>query len=150
MKTITTSIILKANSEQVWNVLLDFGQYANWNPFIQKIKGKAELGAQLENSIHLPGKDAQVFKPEVIMLKKNQHFAWRGMLFIKGLFDGEHHFRLIALPDGNTKLIHEEFFAGLLVKPILKMVGEQTLQGFEAMNEALAKRLGTLYQATTP
>ena len=41
---------------------------------------------------------------------------------------------------GRCRFEHFETFSGLLVAPILWMVGDATRQGFEAMNRALKAR----------
>lgn len=141
MKSITTAITIQANPEQVWAVLTDFSQYPRWNPFIQKITGDPILGSILENHIYLDDNKPQIFKPEIIILEENSHFAWIGKLFFKGLFDGEHHFKLTRQEDGSTQLVHEEFFTGILVGLIFSMIKEKTREGFEAMNTALAEEV---------
>ncbi|MFK7971677.1 MAG: SRPBCC family protein [Bacteroidia bacterium] len=141
MKKITTAITLNASPEQVWEVLMNFEAYPSWNPFITSIQGEAKLGNQLVNTINIEGQKQQVFKPEIIALKPGKHFAWRGKLFVKGLFDGEHHFHLQPNSDGNTEFIHEEMFSGMLAGPLMSMIGEKTRNGFEAMNHALAEQV---------
>lgn len=140
MKNIQTEIIINASAEKVWNILTDFAKYHEWNPFIKNSKGEARVGATLENSMHLEGQKPQIFKPKVLEARPNQSFRWLGSLFIKGLFDGEHYFRLEPLNENQVKLIHGENFSGILVGMILKMVGEATEQGFIKMNEALKAR----------
>jgi hypothetical protein len=148
MKTIQTTIHIQASPEQVWKVLMDFEAYPAWNHFIKRIEGTAKKGAILEVEIQPKGMKAQLFKPEVIAQEANRHFAWLGKLFVKGLFDGEHHFRLAPQADGSTMFFHEERFKGLLVRPLLALIGDNTLTGFEAMNQALADRITTINKQT--
>ncbi|MDY9920045.1 MAG: SRPBCC family protein [Proteiniphilum sp.] len=44
-KEIRTEIIIRATSEKIWDILTDFENYPNWNPFITFIKGKVEEGS---------------------------------------------------------------------------------------------------------
>jgi hypothetical protein len=60
-----------------------------------------------------------------------------GHLLIPGLFDGEHIFVLEPIEHNRVKFVHREEFRGVLVGLILRMVGESTRRGFEAMNQAL-------------
>ena len=59
---------------------------------------------------------------------------------VAGLFDGEHGFRVVPEDVGRCRFEQFETFTGLLVAPILWMVGDATRQGFEAMNRALKAR----------
>ncbi len=140
MKSLKTEIIINAPAKKVWQILMDFGAYAEWNPFIRSVKGKAEVGSQLVNTLHLEGQKPQVFKPTVLEVKEEQSFQWLGHLFVKGLFDGNHYFKLETIAPNKTRFIHGENFSGLLVSPIMKMIGQSTLQGFEKMNVALKER----------
>lgn len=141
MKRIETKITINATPGQVWATLVNFQEYPDWNPFIVKLKGEAIAGTKLEAHLKIGNKDPQVFKPKVLVCRPNEAFRWRGKLFVRGLFDGEHYFKLRALPNGQTALTHGERFSGILSGPILKMIGADTVQGFERMNEALRERV---------
>ncbi len=137
MKELTTEIIIDATPNQVWNILMAKEEYPNWNPFIKSIKGSTEKGKQIEVSIQPPGSKPMVFKPTVLRNETAKEFRWLGHLFVKGLFDGEHYFKLEATKANQTKFTHGEAFTGILSGVLLKMIGENTLKGFIAMNEAL-------------
>lgn len=140
MRHLETSITIQAPAEKVWATLLDFQSYAEWNPFIRSIQGEATVGTYLENTLHLDGQKPQVFRPEVLRVEEEKEFRWRGKLFVKGLFDGEHYFLLKSVDEQTTQLIHGEHFSGLLSAVIMRMIGDQTQKGFHAMNEALKQR----------
>jgi hypothetical protein len=141
MKQLETEITINAAPSAVWKVLMDFKAYGEWNPFVVSIKGKADVAAYLKTSIKMEGKKPMDFEPEVLVVRTNQEFRWKGKMFVKGLFDGEHYFILEEKEDGRTELIHGELFTGILAGLILKMIKEDTLKGFESMNEALKIRV---------
>jgi hypothetical protein len=141
MRQLQTSIIIEARPAQVWKTLTAFEQYPDWNPFIVKLSGQPQAGAQLEAHLKIGSKPPQVFKPRVLVCKPEQEFRWLGKLFVRGLFDGEHYFQLEAMPNGHTRLLHGEHFSGLLAGPVLRMIEADTRQGFEAMNAALKGRV---------
>ena len=41
MKELKTTIEINASPAKVWEVLLDFEKYPDWNPFIKNIRGNA-------------------------------------------------------------------------------------------------------------
>lgn len=137
MKRIETRVIINASPEQVWSTLTDFEAYPEWNPFIVNLKGKPAVGTTLEAHLKLGNKAPQVFKPEVLVAQAGSEFRWRGKLFVRGLFDGEHYFKLRPLKGGQTELIHGEQFSGLLSGLIMSRIHAETVQGFELMNTAL-------------
>lgn len=137
MKQLETKILINAAPSLVWKVLMDFDNYPKWNPFVVSIKGKAEVGTYLENKIQMSEKKSMDFKPEVLVVSTNEEFRWKGKMFVKGLFDGEHYFLLQENENGSTELVHGELFTGLLGDVIFKMIKKETLEGFEKMNKAL-------------
>jgi hypothetical protein len=141
MKRIETRVLINARPEQVWSTLTDFEAYPDWNPFIVKLKGKPVVGTTLGVHLKLGNKTPQVFKPKVLVAQRGGEFRWRGKLFVRGLFDGEHYFKLRPLKDGQTELTHGEQFSGLLAGLIMRMIHAETVQGFGLMNRALRARV---------
>lgn len=138
MKNLETTIVINANKKQVWETLMSFEEYPDWNPFIKQIawKGKDQLDITID-----PGdKKPMQFKPIVLKNHDQKEFRWIGKLFLKGIFDGEHYFKLQSIGENQTKLIHGENFKGIFSRLILKFIGEDTLSGFNRMNVALKKR----------
>lgn len=113
-RAIETSILIAAPASRVWSVLMDFGGYPAWNPFIRTIKGEQRTGARLEVGIEPPGLTAQTFRPIVVEVEPERVFSWRGSLPIPGLFVGVHRFALSA-EGSNTRFEHSEQFSGLLI-----------------------------------
>lgn len=141
MKTIATEITINAAPEQVWEVLMNHEAYPNWNPFILKVSGEPVVGQTISTTIQIEGRKPDNFTPTVLKNETGKEFRWLGSAFIKGLFDGEHYFKLEAISANQTKLIHGENFSGLLAGMVMKKIGDSTLKGFEAMNAALKKEV---------
>lgn len=137
MKNLKTEITINASAATVWNILMDHQSYSDWNPFIKSISGETSVGNTLEVFIEPPNQKGMTFKPEVLANSTQTEFRWVGRLFVKGLADGEHYFQLEKIDDNTTKLMHGENFSGLLAGLLMKMMREDTLKGFNAMNEAL-------------
>jgi len=140
---IATSIEISATPERVWNVLLDFARYPDWNPFVRSIEGLPAEGATLKVSIHPPNGKAMEFRPVVLRHRAGREFRWKGKLLLPGVFDGEHYFVLTPGADGATLFTHGENFSGLLVPLFRGALDSGTKAGFEAMNLALKQRLET-------
>lgn len=134
-----TRIHIRATAQQIWTVLMDFERYPQWNPFIRKLQGFAEPGQTLRVEVLPVGGQPMKFKPKVLVVQKAHELRWLGRFLFKGLFDGEHYFRLESVSDG-VVFIHGENFRGLLVPLFRRMLQQQTLAGFSAMNEALRQR----------
>ena len=141
MKELRTQIEIQAPHQRVWETLTDFESYPLWNPFIQEIHGKLEVGEQLEVHLSPPQGQKMVFRPILTRLDPGRSYRWRGKLLLPGVFDGEHIFELEGEDDsGGVTLIHREQFEGILVGLLWKSVDNSVRAGFEAMNGALKTR----------
>ena len=134
-KQIETSITINASKEKIWKILTDFEKYPEWNPFIKSVTGEVKVGNQIQ--IKLQG---MTFKPMVLTLKENTELKWLGYLWFKGLFDGEHKFKLTDNGNGTTNFEQSENFSGILVKLFAKSLDKDTKNGFEQMNKELKLR----------
>jgi hypothetical protein len=138
---LSTEIRLDAPPETVWRVLTDFAAYPDWNPFVTSLAGDLRLGARLTARIVLPGTRGMTLRPTVVALEPPARLAWLGHLFVPGLFSGRHSFTLEPLPDGGTRLLHEERFSGVLVPLVWPGMATATRAGFVSFNEALKARV---------
>jgi hypothetical protein len=136
--TIHTSVTIAAEPRAVWEVLVDFAAYHEWNPFVLEAEGDARVGSVLTVRIQPPGGKAMTHRPTVIAAEPGARLRWHGRLPIPGLFDARHEFALLPQGDG-TLFRHSEVFDGLLV-PVLRSTLERTEHGFHAMNQAIRTR----------
>lgn len=139
MYEIKTEVVLNAPIEKVWAILTDLETWSEWNPFIIQASGDATVGSKLTNTL-VNNEKPMVFQPVVTELEINKKFAWLGSAFAGG-FKGRHYFALEAINHNQVKLTHGETFFGWLVWLIFPLIKQQTLQGFERMNEALKLRI---------
>ncbi len=143
MTTLSHAVTVAAPAETVWRVLTDFAAYPEWNPFIPEIAGDLREGARLRVRIAPSGRSPMTFRPRVLEAAPPRVFRWLGHLFVPGLFDGEHRFRIEPLAE-RCRFTQEEEFRGLLAPLLLRAIGAATERGFAAMNEALRSRAEAL------
>ena len=144
---------IDAPPEVVWDVLLEFESYPEWNPFVRAIEGEPTEGERLRVRIDPPNSRGMTFKPEVIAVEENRRLVWLGRLVVPFAFDGYHEFHLEPIDDGGepsgarrTRLLHRETFRGALVPLLLDQ--ESLEAGFAAMNAAVKKRAEARVEAT--
>ncbi len=133
--TITTTIRINANVQDVWKVLTNFEDYKHWNPFIKRISGHLKEGQILDVTIN-----KMSFKPKVLYVEKDKGFEWIGHLIIPRLFDGKHHFKLTTV--GNEICFEQlECFSGILVPLFKHKINKDFKNQFTAMNKALKQHV---------
>jgi len=138
---IRTEIEIAASADRVWQILTDFTSYPEWNPFITRIAGQLAVGSRLDAFLQPPGSRGIGFKPTVVALVPGRELQWLGKLLSRGVFDGEHSFRIEPLTQERVRFIQEERFSGILTfPPLFRVLTNGTQEGFTAMNQALKQR----------
>lgn len=140
MQRIETETTIDAPPAAVWEALVDFERYPEWNPFL-RVRGRPNLGAHLLVELRPPDGRATQFRPTVTVADAGRELRWLGHLFVAGLYDGEHEFRLEDDGAGGTRFVHAETFRGLLVPLVNRLIGKRVERGFVAMNTALKRRV---------
>ena len=107
---------------------------------MQRASGEVAVGKKLVVYLKPPGGMGMSFKPRVLKVDPNREFRWLGHLIVKGIFDGEHIFEIEPTGDAKCIFVQREEFSGILVSPMLAMVGKSTERGFNEMNQALKAR----------
>lgn len=136
-----SQITIHASPEDIWAVLTDFDKYPQWNPFIKKIQGEICEGSNLKISLQPPGSFGMNIKPVLLKVNPFNEMRWLGHLLFPGLLDGEHVLEIRAKGDGTCLFIQKEYFSGLLLPLMEKIIMESTGEGFFQMNEALRDRV---------
>ena len=130
---IFTEILIEAQPKKVWEILTDFENYPEWNSFVKSIEGNIKVGNIISVRIEPPNGNGLTFKPVVVAYDPPKELRWLGKFFIKGVFDGEHQFKLVDNKNGTTTFIQSETFTGILVS-LFKNNLNNTKIGFEQMN----------------
>ena len=139
MKSLHAGIDIDAPAERVWQVVSDFGEYADWNPFIVRAAGEPRVGARLDITIAAPGMKPVSFRPRVLDVEPGRLIRCKGEFKLPGLFDGRHALIVDALDGGRSRFTTHEDVTGLLL-PFAGKVMTASQRGFELMAQALKER----------
>jgi len=140
MKEIYTEIEINASAGIVWDILTDFDNFPNWNPFIKKISGILQEGERIEVFIKPPNSNGMDFKPKILTCIPKKELRWLGNLWIPKLFDGEHILIIEKIRGNKVLFVQKERFSGLFV-PFFSSSLMDTKDGFEMMNQALKRKV---------
>ena len=140
MKELHSEIEIQASAEQVWQLLIDFASFPEWNPFMRRASGEVKVGARLEVYLQPSGTSGMTFKPTVLNAEPNRELRWLGRLIMPGLFDGEHILTIEPLETNRVRFVQREIFKGLLVPLFAHRLDTDTRRVFEEMNRALKAR----------
>lgn len=149
MFEIITSYDIDVPSQRVWQVLIDFDSYSQWNPFIVKASLQKDKDQVSDNNLQdqtllittqVIASKPKTFNPKITAAIPNKKLSWIGKIGFEGLLKAEHNFVLQDLDQNKTRLIHSEKFSGMLSGIINQKQREEIKQCFERMNVALAEK----------
>jgi hypothetical protein len=138
---IRSETTIEGSAGEVWEVLSDFDAYGAWNPGMQEVRGEPEVGGRLRIVFTLKAGRTMTMRPTVLVARPGRELRWLGRLVMPGVFDGEHRFEIHPDGEGRVRFVQGERFRGLLVPFLRRMIEEDTLATFEAVNAALAVRV---------
>ena len=139
MKSLHATVEIDAPPERVWQIIGDFGRYADWNPFIVRAAGEPRVGERLDVTIAAPGMKPVSFRPRVLNLEPGRLIRWKGEFKLPGLFDGRHALIVDPLDGGRSRFTTHEDVTGILL-PFAGKVMSASQQGFELMARAVKER----------
>lgn len=116
MREYEATTTIRGAADRVWAVLIDVSAYPEWDPFCDRIEGRAALGERLKVYSKLsPGR---AFPVKVTGFERPERMVWSGGMPL-GLFKGVRTFSLIPIETEVTTFGLREVFSG----PLLKLIG---------------------------
>jgi hypothetical protein len=140
VRTIRSTLEIRAPIDVVWQVLTDFAAYPAWNPHVRQISGQAGVGQRLTLVSHPPGGRPMRFRPLIIGWQPPHELCWRTTFMTRAIFTAEHAFRLQPIDDERVRFIQDETFRGLAVPLYSRFRLSATRRGFDQMSQALRER----------
>lgn len=139
MKELRTEIIIDAAPEKVWETLVDLASWPEWNPSFTP-EGKAQVGEKVELS-YPSGDKTMTLHCKVVKIEPCKELCWVYSVGAPFLFHGEHSFMLEPREGGAVHFVNRELFTGALVGTQWKNIDTSSRRAFEAMDQALKKRV---------
>ncbi len=130
---------IDARPQRVWEMLVDFKSWEQWNPFIPVVEGDLRVGERMRIKVVPPGLKPMVFKPKVYEVKPQEKILWGGS-FLWIVYRGDHAFLLEPLPGEKTRFRQIERFRGPMVLLMGNMI-KKTEIGYHQMNLAFKRHV---------
>ncbi len=140
--TVRVELVIPAPPRAVWDVLIDFPRYPEWNPFTVGVETSGRVGDPVLLDVQLGGRRLSM-RERMRVHEPGRRIGW-GLRILGGvLLDCTRVQELEDLGDGRTRYVCHESFRGLLVPLFFNRYREAMQRGFMAAGEALARRVGT-------
>ena len=143
-KTYETEIEIGASADQVWDVLVDFPTYGEWNPALPAISGNLAVGETFAMTLGLPGRPSLDVTAVIQTLEEGRGFTWKGNLLSDRMFQGHREFAVSPLGPNRSSFHHVARLTGPLVRPFLLFMDKATAAGHVDFDTAIKARAETL------
>lgn len=142
---VVTEAVVPAPLARVWEVLVDTAAYSQWNPVIRGLRPRRALVAGAPARLTLALDERLPPLRIAVRLRCVDHrrqLSWVGGL--PGLARGHHYFRIAAIDDETTRLVHGEAFDGMIAAGLWPLAARALTARYEALNQAIAGRCAAL------
>lgn len=137
MREVRTEIDINAPKAKVWDILINFDKWAEWNPIVNKAGGSAAMGEALTMTMAgEDGSDAQSYSPVITQFNAPNSFRWNAKMGAAFLFSNDKIVELTET-DSGTHLVHSETFSGLMATMMWGKMKEGVPPMLNSMNGAL-------------
>ena len=135
-----TTIPIAASAEAVWQILIDFERWQDWNPSVPELRGDAQVGSTVRMTLAMPGRPSAKVKARLTDVVPARRLCWHGSVGADWLFSGTRRFELDPQPDGTVLVTHVEDVRGLLFPVFQAVMGPAVQKHHDDLNEALKRR----------
>ena len=84
-KELKTEVIINASPSTIWNILIEFDLYPEWNPFIKSIKGLPIEGSKVSARLEPPDSRGMTISPTILEVTDEKALRWLGHLFFPAI-----------------------------------------------------------------
>ncbi|OAP64141.1 hypothetical protein AYL99_00113 [Fonsecaea erecta] len=154
-----SSIVIDAPPQDVWNVLVDFSSWPDWNTWFSSIRAHStplELGTLVTftNTMSDTAKPGTYTARITTWHPETTEFAWKGGPLPEWLgwtLRGHHWFKLVAEDDGKKTLFdHGEDVEGLLSMLVPESMMRDLVKQLDKFNGELKRRVEEGPKTTEP
>ena len=130
---------IEAPAERVWDILVDFERYGEWNPFTTRVDASLEIGAPV--MLHVTLGRLKRKQPERIeTVEPPQLLAWGTTMGHPLLLSALREQRVEPLSESRCRYLTTDATSGLLTPLVALLFGHLIRQGFNDMAAALKTR----------
>lgn len=136
---LTTELEIAATPQEVWELLVDFEGYSQWNEWLPELRGEAVPGGRAIAKVWLNGKLRRA-RHRVLQVDAPRTLCWRDAGPTTWFVWARRCRFLSEGKDGATTLREELTLNGTFVDAAIRRYGDQLQRGLETEAESLRRR----------
>lgn len=131
---------MAAPVEVVWEVLIDFERYPDWNVFTPRVETSLRVGSPVRLQVDMPGRSRRTRTEWINLVEPHRTICWGLHIGHPGLLCANRWQELHELEDGRTRYVTTEGFSGLLAPLVMALYAQAMRQGFQSVADGLKER----------
>lgn len=134
---VVVRIEIAAPVERVWQALVDFERYAEWNHFTPRVETDLIIGSPVTLHVDMPRKSRMVRTEWINLVEPEQSICWGMHMGHPALLCANRWQVLRPLDNGHTEYITEDRMSGILTPLVMAFYGRSMQQGFQMVADGL-------------
>lgn len=140
------TVTINAPAALVWEVIVDFANYGQWNEFCPSIKGELKMGEALEMEVDL-GNGLQTQVESITCIEPGRKIVWSMANKPGDPVHADRSQKLTPVSGHSCTYVTVDHFGGEMMGPMIEMMGKAVEDGFNLCARNLKARAEALYQA---
>ena len=140
---IATEVAVQASSDKIWNTLIDFDAYPEWNRVLKAVRGPLTPDSILDVDLQWYGKPAAAKMPCVVtglIPPKYLSWVWKHK-FGSWFLAFEHVFRIKERENGKVIFFQELYYTGMGLKFRRRDIEHMVRLSLDKLNDDLKHRV---------
>jgi uncharacterized protein YndB with AHSA1/START domain len=144
----SVTVEIDAPQAFVWDVLVDYARYPEWNPYTVRVDTRLEVGADVVLHLPDPAKPGATFTTTEVMraIDSPHHLQYDTADKLPGIFAVRDQW-VGDLGAGRSSYRTTDVFSGEHAQAVFELQGQWVKDGFDAVAHALKARAEELWQA---
>lgn len=147
------SVVVEVEAPQslVWDVLVDYARYPEWNPYTVRVDTALSVGADVVLHLPDPANPGSTFTTTEVMrvIDAPRHLRYDTADNLPGIFAVRDQW-VEDLGDGRSSYRTTDVFSGEYAQVAFDLQGQWVKDGFDAVARALKARAEELHRASVP
>lgn len=141
MPRFDSRIRVRASAARVWDVLSDFGRYAEWNPLFPSAEGSPADGSPVRLTLKPPFGRRVELRGRIARAEPERALVLQTRMAAPGLYRCRSEFGIEAEPETEAvRLHHVQVYGGGLLSLVAGARGMKMREGCFALNLAVKRR----------
>ncbi len=131
------SVLIHTSARQVWNVLTDFKNYPNWNPFTYQVETELKPGKAVKMHVNLPRRGKKLQIEYVREIRPPHLLSWGMTMGAEILLVALRTQTITPIDESTCRYQTQDTFTGYLTPLVRLIMASSIRDGFNQMAYAL-------------